>query len=72
MGINGVHFGVILVVNLAIGLVSPPIGINLFVAAPLVNTSSWELGKKAFPFIGFFLIALLLITYVPAVSLAFL
>lgn len=72
MGINGVHFGVILVVNLAIGLVSPPIGINLFVAAPLINTSSWQLGKRAIPFIGFFLIALLLITYIPAISLAFL
>lgn len=72
MGINGVHFGVILVTNLAVGLVSPPIGINLFVAAPLVGESSWTIGKKALPFIAFFLLALALITYVPAISLALL
>lgn len=69
MGVNPVHFGVILVVNLAIGLVSPPFGINLFVAQPLINTPSIEIGKRALPFIGFFLIALLLITFVPQISL---
>ena len=72
MGINGIHFGVILVVNLAVGLVSPPVGINLFVAAPLVQSSSWELGKRVLPLLCFFLGALLLITYVPIISLAFL
>lgn len=72
MGINGVQFGVILVTNLAVGLVSPPIGINLFVAAPLVGESSWTVGKHALPFIGFFLIALLLITFIPAISLVLL
>ena len=72
MGINGVQFGVILVTNLAVGLVSPPIGINLIVAAPLVGESSWTIGKHAIPFIGFFLIALLLITFIPAISLVLL
>ena len=72
MGINGVQFGVILVTNLAVGLVSPPIGINLFVVAPLVGESSWTVGKHALPFIGFFLIALLLITFIPAISLVLL
>lgn len=72
MGIHPTHFGVILVTNLAVGLVSPPIGINLFVAAPLVGETSWSIGKKAIPFIGFFLIALALITYVPAISLVLL
>ena len=72
MGINGVQFGVILVTNLAVGLVSPPIGINLFVAAPLVGESSWTIGKHAIPFIGFFLLALLLITFIPAISLVLL
>lgn len=68
-GIHAVQFGVILVTNLAIGLVSPPIGINLFVAAPLADTDSWTLGKKTIPFIGFFLVALILITVVPALSI---
>ena len=67
-GIHAVQFGVILVTNLAIGLVSPPIGINLFVAAPLVESDSWTVGKKAIPFIGFFLVALALITLIPAFS----
>ncbi len=71
-GIHAVQFGVILVTNLAIGLVSPPIGINLFVAAPLADTDSWTLGKKAIPFIGFFLVALVLITLVPSLSIALL
>lgn len=71
-GIHAVQFGVILVTNLAIGLVSPPIGINLFVAAPLADTDSWTLGKKALPFIGFFLVALVLITLVPSLSIALL
>lgn len=71
-GIHAVQFGVILVTNLAIGLVSPPIGINLFVAAPLAETDSWTLGKKTIPFIGFFLVALALITLVPAISIALL
>lgn len=68
-GIDGVHFGIILVTNLAVGLVSPPVGINLFVAAPLVETSAGELGKKVLAPMGFFLIALLLITYFPAFSM---
>jgi len=72
MGINGIHFGVILVTNLAVGLVSPPIGVNLFVAAPLIGESSITVGKKALPFIGFFLVALALITFIPAVSLVLL
>ncbi len=71
-GINAVQFGVILVTNLAIGLVSPPIGINLFVAAPLINSDSWTVGKKAFPFICFFLMALLLINVIPALSICLL
>ncbi|MCD8054295.1 MAG: TRAP transporter large permease [Lachnospiraceae bacterium] len=68
-GIDSVQFGVILVVNLAIGLVSPPVGINLFVASPLVGESSWTVGKKAIVPICFFLVALLLINVVPAISL---
>ena len=69
-GVHEVQFGIILVTNLAVGLVSPPVGINLFVGAPLVDESPTTIGKAALPAIGFFLIALLLITYIPALSLA--
>ena len=68
-GIDGIHFGIILVTNLAVGLVSPPVGINLFVAAPLVESSAGELGKKVLAPCAFFLAALLLITFVPQISL---
>jgi len=68
-GIDGIHFGIILVTNLAVGLVSPPVGINLFVAAPLVETSAGKLGKKVLAPCAFFLLALLLITFIPQISL---
>ena len=71
-GIDGIHFGIILVTNLAVGLVSPPVGINLFVAAPLVETSAGELGKKVLAPTGFFIIALMLITFIPQFSLVLL
>ena len=71
-GISPIHFGIILIVNLALGMISPPIGINLFVAAPLINVSSGELGKKILLPMLFFIVALILITYVPWFSLALL
>ncbi len=68
-GIDAVHLGIVMVTNLAIGFVTPPFGMNLFVAAPLVNVPVVQLGKKAFPFICCFIVALLLITFIPAISL---
>lgn len=72
VGMNPVHFGVILVVNLAIGFVTPPIGVNLFVASSLTEVPIVQITKKATPMIIYFLGALLVITFVPAVSLALL
>lgn len=69
IGVNPVHFGIIMVVNLAIGFVTPPIGINLFVASSLTGIEVVEIAKKAAPFIISFLIALILITFVPQISL---
>ena len=71
-GVSPIHFGVILIINLAIGLVSPPIGVNLFVAAPLVGESPMRIAKAAVPFMLFFLAALLIVTFVPQLSLLFL
>ncbi len=70
VGLDPVHFGIIMVVNLAIGFVTPPIGINLFVASSLTDVPVMKIAKKAFPLIIFFLIALLLITFIPSISLA--
>lgn len=70
IGMDPVQFGIIMVVNLAIGFVTPPIGVNLFVASSLVDIPVMEIAKKAMPMIVYFLIALLLITFVPGISLA--
>ena len=72
IGMNPVQFGVIMVVNLAIGFVTPPIGVNLFVASSLTGVPVMNIAKKAVPMIGLFLIALLLITFIPALSLGLL
>ena len=72
IGMHPVQFGVIMVVNLAIGFVTPPIGVNLFVASSLTDVPVMDLARKAMPMIGFFLAALLLITFIPGISLLFL
>lgn len=71
IGMNPVQFGVIMVVNLAIGFVTPPIGVNLFVASSLTDVPVMDIAKKAVPMILLFLAALLLITFIPAISLSF-
>ena len=66
---NPVHFGIMMVCNLAIGFVTPPIGVNLFVASSLSEVPVTEIAKKAMPMIVLFFAALLLITYIPGISL---
>ena len=68
-GIDPVHLGVIIVCNLTIGLASPPFGLNLFVASSTTGSPVMEIGKKVIPFILMFLIALILITFIPQISL---
>lgn len=68
-GMTGIHFGVMMVVNLAIGYVTPPIGVNLFVASAMTSIPVMDISKKAIPLICMFIIALLLITFIPAISL---
>lgn len=70
VGMDGIHFGIMMVVNLAIGFVTPPIGVNLFVASSLTDVPVMDIAKKAAPMILMFLVALLLITFIPAISLA--
>ena len=71
VGMNPIHFGIMMVVNLAIGFVTPPIGVNLFVASSLTDIPVMEVAKKAMPMIVYFLIALLLITFIPQISTMF-
>lgn len=72
LGIDLVHLGIIMVVNMAIGFVTPPFGMTLFVASPICEESPMAIGRAALPFIATFLIALLLITFIPAISLCLL
>lgn len=69
LGISPIHLGVIMVVTLAIGMVTPPFGVNLFVAAPLIKEQVMKVGIQAIPFIVSFIVALIIITYIPQVSL---
>ena len=72
VGMNPIHFGVMVIVNLAVGFVTPPVGVNLFVASSLTNVPMMQIAKKAMPMIGYFMLALLLITFIPAISLCLL
>ena len=65
LGINQVHFGVVLVCCLSIGLATPPFGLDLFVAGNLSEEPPMAVAKRALPFMVAFFLALLLITYVP-------
>lgn len=69
LGIDLVHFGVFVVVNFAIGLITPPVGLNLYVGASIGNVTVNELARKMVPFIIASIISLLIITYVPQISL---
>ena len=69
IGVNPIQFGVIMIVNLAIGFITPPIGINLFVACSLTDVPVMDIAKKSIPMIICFLIALLLFTFIPSISL---
>ena len=68
-GVDPIHFGIIMVVNLAVGFVTPPIGVNLFVASSLSGVPMIDLARKAVPMIVLFLTALFIITFVPSISL---
>ena len=69
LGVDDVHFGVILVCCLSIGLATPPFGLDMFVAGNLAQCPPMDVAKKSVPFIVAFLIALAMIVYIPAVSL---
>ena len=69
LGIDTVHFGIIITVNLAIGLFHPPFGINIFVAQTVLGLEVEKIYRGIIPFLFIYLIALVIITYIPAVSL---
>ncbi|SBV99627.1 TRAP transporter, DctM subunit [uncultured delta proteobacterium] len=71
IGMHPVHFGIMMVVNLAIGLVTPPVGADLFVTCGMFRIPVATLARHTVPFILAFLVALAVVAYIPAVSLVF-
>ncbi|MFR3389719.1 MAG: TRAP transporter large permease subunit [[Clostridium] scindens] len=69
IGMNPIHFGVIMVVNLAIGFITPPLGINLFVAARVGREPLETVTSGIVRFMVVMLICLMLITFIPAISM---
>ncbi|MEG1492381.1 MAG: TRAP transporter large permease [Oscillospiraceae bacterium] len=68
-GIDPIHLGIVMVVNCAIGMFTPPFGLNLFVASSITDQPVMKVARGAVPFIFLSIIALLLITYIPEISL---
>lgn len=68
-GIDPVHLGMVMVVNLALGMVTPPFGVNLFAACTVAKISLDRVIKDLIPFIGVIMGCLILISYMPAISL---
>jgi tripartite ATP-independent transporter DctM subunit len=68
-GIDPVHFGMIMILNLGIGLITPPVGPTLFVGCAIGKVTMEQVSKELWPFYGAMCMALLLVTYVPAISL---
>ncbi|WP_340160233.1 TRAP transporter large permease [uncultured Hoeflea sp.] len=68
-GVDPVHFGVILVLNLGIGLCTPPVGTVLFVGCAVGRISVWDAIRTIWPFYGAAVFTLLLVTYIPSLSL---
>ena len=71
-GIHPVHLGIVFLANMQIGYFTPPVGMNLFIASYRFSRPITELYRAALPFMAVLLVALLLITYIPWLSLAFL
>ncbi len=70
LGIDPIHLGIIMVVNMEIGLITPPVGLNLFVTSAVTGMPLTAVVKAAWPWLVLLLSFLIVITYVPAVSLA--
>ena len=68
-GIDPVHFGMIMILNLGIGLITPPVGPTLFVGCAIGKVTMEQVSKELWPFYGAMCLALLLVTYLPAISL---
>jgi C4-dicarboxylate transporter DctM subunit len=69
LGIDPIHLGVIMVVNMEIGMITPPVGLNLFVTSGITGMSLVQVTRAALPWLSVLLVFLIMITYIPQISL---
>jgi TRAP-type C4-dicarboxylate transport system permease large subunit len=69
-GVDPVHFGIVMVVNLALGMITPPFGVNLFAACTVARISLDRIVTQLVPFVLVVLCCLMVITYMPPIALA--
>lgn len=68
LGIDPIHLGIIMVVNMEIGMITPPVGLNLFVTSGVAGMPMMSVVRAALPFLGVMFIFLIMVTYIPAIS----
>ena len=68
LGIDPIHLGIIMVVNMEIGMITPPVGLNLFVTSGVAGMPMWDVVKAAAPWLGILFAFLIMVTYIPAMS----
>ncbi len=68
LGVDPIHLGIIMVVNMEIGMITPPVGLNLFVTSGVAGMSMMRVVRAALPFLGVLFVFLILVTYVPFLS----
>ena len=68
LGIDPIHLGIMMVVNMEIGMITPPVGLNLFVTAGVANMSMMNVVRAALPWLGVMFLFLIIVTYIPFVS----
>ncbi|MEL6680069.1 MAG: TRAP transporter large permease [Pseudomonadota bacterium] len=68
LGIDPIHLGIIMVVNMEIGMITPPVGLNLFVTSGVAGMPMWDVVKAAFPWLSILVVFLIMVTYIPELS----
>ena len=68
LGIDPIHLGIIMVVNMEIGMITPPVGLNLFVTSGVVGMPMMRVVKAALPWLAILFVFLIMVTYIPAIS----
>ncbi len=69
LGIDPIHLGIIMVVNMEVGMITPPVGLNIFVIVGITDMPLLDVVKAVFPWLLILLVFLILVTYIPAISL---